>query len=67
LPVLIVISPQGDGDYRGRAHGRHIPFPVRVGQISMPDLISIFGQLDSLDFLRSVLIEQTQFDFRGIG
>jgi hypothetical protein len=39
----------------------------RVGQISVPDLISVFGQLNSLDFLRSGLIEQTQFDFRGIG
>ena len=39
----------------------------RVGQISVPDLISVFGQLNSLDFLRSVLIEQTQFDFGGVG
>ena len=39
----------------------------RVGQIAVPDLIGVFRQFNSLDFLRSILIEQTQFDFRGVG
>src|SRR5689334_12006507 len=35
---------------------------ARVGEISVPDLVGIFGQFDASDFLAAVRLEQAELD-----
>ncbi len=48
------------------------PIPVdraraHIGQITMPDLIGVFRQLDPLQFLLAVFVEKADFHLGGVG
>ena len=39
---------------------------ARIGQKSVPHLIGVFGQRNPLEFLLAAIVEDTQFDLRGV-
>ena len=39
---------------------------TRVGQVAVPDLVGVFRQFDALDLGLAALVEQAQFDTRGM-
>ena len=39
----------------------------RIGQVAVPDLVGVFGQLDALDLALACGVEQADLDFGGVG
>ena len=39
----------------------------RVGQIAVPDLVGVFGQLDALELALAVVVEQAELDLGRVG
>jgi len=38
-----------------------------IRQVTVPDLVGVFGELDPLDLLLALVVEQAELDLGGVG